>query len=376
MAKQKADTPEIDINTLFFNAVIDDDLEALESIITDPRLDINCLVVDRTDPRFPPVPKAALRHAIDNNSVKTMALLLKHPDIDVNIKGFYNATPLHYAITGSRKEATSLLLEHPDIDVNVRDNHKDTALHYGAMRGGEEVLALLLQNPDIDVNAKNRRNITPLHYAAQRGATKSVELLLERSDIDVNVQDNRDEGRLTALHLATAEVTMQLLEHPDINISLRDSNGRTALHFAVDREDIEKTTLLLTDKRVEISNVREILQSDPPKQFRDLLEQHIRHKTRNPLAKLRAIRKTLGDPARVQRAAESAEEMGSAGAAAETIPAREELTDAMTLSLALKHTCNNSTGLHGAREREQQAWAKLVAKQRLIAEAEVATPAA
>ena len=73
----------------------------------------------------------------------------------------------------------------------------------------------------------------------------AIKLLDEDSTIDVNAQDA---GEFTALHYAAmyekTEVVKRLLEHKDINPSLRDKQGRTALDIAREANLTEIIALL------------------------------------------------------------------------------------------------------------------------------------
>ena len=61
-----------------------------------------------------------------------------------------------------KKELLELLLKHPNINVNVQDAHGVTPLHMlcGNL-GGAECLKLLLEREDLDPKIKNHRGYTP-----------------------------------------------------------------------------------------------------------------------------------------------------------------------------------------------------------------------
>lgn len=84
--------------------------------------------------------------------------------------------------------------------INVVDESGDTALHLGSRVGHDGVIEVLLSYDDCVVSHKNAAGCTPLHDA------------------------------IWGKHMACI---LQLLSHPAIDVAVRDDEGRTALHCAV-----------------------------------------------------------------------------------------------------------------------------------------------
>lgn len=204
--------------------------------------------------------------------VKTVEFLLEN-GADVNIKGYYNVTPLHKAtiylsrraIDGYSEEAISIvkILIDYGADVNAKNETGDTPLHYAVLfdeisfikselRLGldvrltgfgsdaeiprnqsdvkyerlislnivdpsqKEIVALLLNN-GADINATNNEGNTPLHDASDNGLLDIVGLLLERG-AKSNLQNNNGK---TPLDLAGSrghyEILKILENHSAIN---------------------------------------------------------------------------------------------------------------------------------------------------------------
>ncbi len=75
-------------------------------------------------------------------------------------------------------------------DVNMQDAIGNTLLHYVAIHGHLKLLPLLLQQDDIDINAQARVNEeTALHKAARYGQPEVAAALLNRADIDSSIKD-------------------------------------------------------------------------------------------------------------------------------------------------------------------------------------------
>lgn len=97
----------------------------------------------------------------------------------------------------------------------------------------EEVLEYLLQHPECEVDLKiDGEGNSMLIIASKKGYHRAVSGLLARK-ANVNCTNNRGS---TALHYAVfydnQEVFRELLAHPDIDVTLRNTNGCTVMYFA------------------------------------------------------------------------------------------------------------------------------------------------
>ena len=243
----------------------------------------------------------ALHESIEHNHVRVMALLLEHPDIDVNAyfpPADCKMTPLHYAVEAGLTDCVELLLQKEGIkvdsvtsngctplyyavsrsrleeikllikakaNVNLPDEDGRTPLDIAVMEGQIDIVELLLDAPGIDVNAVyNKWGVTSLMQAAGIGYSDIVSLLLEVPGIDINritvAGDNRGfPSELTALLVAAkkghAEVVRILVNDPriDINKSGIDGMEITPLHMAVGAGHIEIVKLLLAQPAIQVN---------------------------------------------------------------------------------------------------------------------------
>ena len=108
-------------------------------------------------------------------------------------------TPLHWtAQNESSKTCTSLIRSFPDC-LNLKDADQRTAVHLAVAQNNMVVVNALIDFEHCDVSVRDNMNRTPLHWAAVLGSVNIVQTLLARG----------------ADHAAA------------------DSNGATALHYAV-----------------------------------------------------------------------------------------------------------------------------------------------
>ncbi len=120
------------------------------------------------------------------------------------------------------------------------------ALWAAAWRGDKGTVKSLVQ-AGANVNVADADGWTALHFAADSGHLNVVKVLLGAAALDVNIQEQL--AGETALHLAALSmeeaVVAALLAHADIDVTIQDDWQYTALHTAVDNEDVVIVTLLL-----------------------------------------------------------------------------------------------------------------------------------
>ena len=119
---------------------------------------------------------------------KCLDLLLKHEEIDVNLRNGANQTPLHIAIytattTTLNTDAIETIkhLLKSWINVNQQDGSGRTPLHI-AISGKHNVVNIvktILSADAIDINRQDKEGRTPLFLAIQEGKTEIVQVLLD-----------------------------------------------------------------------------------------------------------------------------------------------------------------------------------------------------
>ncbi len=286
-------------------AALTGDNEIVEMLLEHPDIDVNLQdALGCTALMWAIIPLVTFSQKMETNEIteninrrmRIIELLLKHPDIDVNLKPSNGSNALFLAVTGNCKEAVNLLLQNKKININTQDNKGRTALMLAARDGKAEIVDLLLEHKKINVNIQENVGCTALTFAAMRGHEKIVKMLLKHPDININLQDNQEftalmwaifpfytfeffkpqsfseefqkslkalendcqykksKKKLDALNTSQqVRLIKLLLKHPDIDINAKCIVKNTALYFAVGGNCKEIVNLLLQHKKIDVN---------------------------------------------------------------------------------------------------------------------------
>ncbi|MFH1461399.1 MAG: ankyrin repeat domain-containing protein [bacterium] len=83
---------------------------------------------------------------------------------EINTKDKYGNTALHLLVSNNNKKATAIILNHPDCDIDSRNISGNTPLHVTTIKNAVDCSKLLLQH-GANVNAQNNFGQAPLHIA-------------------------------------------------------------------------------------------------------------------------------------------------------------------------------------------------------------------
>ena len=199
--------------------------------------------------------------ALANKQTEVAKLLLTKGSKVNSRNGRPTGTPLHYAVINGDIEIVEMLLNR-SANINAANQYGITPL-YNAVRSKKmEIIELLLKKGAF-VNARNGCSFTPLHLAVEKGSKEIVKLLLKHG-ASVNSACNSAfrEGHTlwlgvketctywegyTPLWLAVGkghEEVVKLLLESGANVHAEDKDGKTVLHFAVERRCFVITILL------------------------------------------------------------------------------------------------------------------------------------
>lgn len=135
------------------------------------------------------------------------------------------------ACKNNQQSVVQTFLKRGGVDVNKRDESGNTPLIYSCLKSSRNLVKLLL-DAGADANLANQRGRMPLHFAAESGSAQIITLLID-AGADVNVTDNNGITPLMVLaqHSRT-DAAMKLLNNPEIDISIKDNDGRMAIDYA------------------------------------------------------------------------------------------------------------------------------------------------
>ncbi|EAY18126.1 ankyrin repeat protein, putative [Trichomonas vaginalis G3] len=162
---------------------------------------------------------------------------------NINEKGKYGETALHYAAESDSKETVELLISH-GANINEKDEDGKTALHYAAESDSKETVELLISH-GANINEKDEDGKTALHYAAESDSKETVELLISHG---ANINEKDEDGK-TALHYAAesdSKETVEFLISHGANINEKDEDGETAFRYSVRHHNKEMVELLIS----------------------------------------------------------------------------------------------------------------------------------
>lgn len=120
-------------------------------------------------------------------------------------------------------------------NINFQDANGNTILIMAITYSKPDLIDIILDYHETDINLPNKNWLTPLMIAVMYSKQDDVYKLINKSWLAINAQN---EDWITALMLSVdPEITRLLLLHPDIDVDIQDSQGKTALDIAMHDED-------------------------------------------------------------------------------------------------------------------------------------------
>jgi ankyrin repeat protein len=137
-----------------------------------------------------------LSTAAKDGNLEWVKALIDDKKADVNFKGDYGYTALHWAAYQGYAPIAQVLIERGAL-VNPVDENGNTPLLLATQRGYVDVVAVLIAH-GADVNVRDKSNWTPLFYAAKAGNLEIVKALVGAA-ADVNYVDLKTGNNAMAL---------------------------------------------------------------------------------------------------------------------------------------------------------------------------------
>lgn len=194
--------------------------------------------------------------AVASRVVATVQVFLDDVRIKPNLgkDSYYqgHVTPLMQVCEQGDGDIVKMLLARDDVDVNECDDGGYAAGLPAILRANSDIIALLLQRDDLDVNILQLGRRPVHHLAKIGGSPNELEILLRNSKTDVNGRTEEEiygggkyvyggdracfchnrTALMVAAFVGNPAQTSVLLNHPRIELGLRDSQGMTDLMLA------------------------------------------------------------------------------------------------------------------------------------------------
>ncbi|KFQ73515.1 Nuclear factor NF-kappa-B p105 subunit, partial [Phoenicopterus ruber ruber] len=177
-------------------------------------------------------------------------LLAVMPDLNyndiINMRNDLYQTPLHLAVITKQAEVVEDLLK-AGADVSLLDRHGNSVLHLAATEGDNKILSLLLKHKKISqmVDLSNGEGLSAIHMVVMANSMSCLKQLIA-AGVNVNAQEQKS-GR-TALHLAVEHENIPLagclLLEGDADVDSTTYDGTTALHIAAGRGSTKLAAVL------------------------------------------------------------------------------------------------------------------------------------
>ncbi|NXN79327.1 NFKB1 factor, partial [Bombycilla garrulus] len=170
---------------------------------------------------------------------------LNYNDI-INMRNDLYQTPLHLAVITKQAKAVEDLLK-AGADVSLLDRHGNSVLHVAATEGDDKILSLLLRHEKVSpmLNLPNGEGLSPIHMVVMANSMSCLKELIA-AGVNVNAQEQKS-GR-TALHLAVEQENIPLagclLLEGDANVDSTTYDGTTPLHIAAGKGSTKLTAVL------------------------------------------------------------------------------------------------------------------------------------
>ncbi|KAK7004971.1 nuclear factor NF-kappa-B p100 subunit [Biomphalaria glabrata] len=173
----------------------------------------------------------------------------------INSLNLLRQTPLHLATVMCQDEMVEMLLQ-AGANPTIADRHGNTCAHLAVLNKSESCLKILVKylrpgqsnlDPFPELNYLNYDGYSPVHLASQLGSVEMLKILVF-AKAQVDLPDGKS-GK-TALHHAVDNddlpVASYLLLEARTDVNARCFDGNTALHIACARQLVGMVALLMT----------------------------------------------------------------------------------------------------------------------------------
>ena len=158
--------------------------------------------------------------------------LIEKGNVDKDIKGEKNKTPLYYGCFYGHKPIAQYLIS-KGADVNLKDKSGDSIIHCAVRMNLFSIVKYLIEKKNVDVNCRGIMNQTPLHCACEKGNLTIVQYLISKG---AQIEAAESFFGRKPLHIAVSNENVDIVKYlvsigADKNAS--DNDGETPIHIAI-----------------------------------------------------------------------------------------------------------------------------------------------
>jgi len=168
---------------------------------------------------------------------------------DVNVPDLKGVTPLLLAVHNQNAEMVKFLIS-KKADPNTTSTNSSPV--HEAVRVHNQAILDIVLGAGGNVNLTTDFGKTALHMAIQEDQEGIFEYLLQKK----SDPKAKNDGQVSCVHFAAAGKSLKILEKvlalKDTNVNERNGNGKTALHIAAEKNNIDIIKMLL-NKGADIS---------------------------------------------------------------------------------------------------------------------------
>jgi len=192
---------------------------------------------------------------VEKNS-SLMSLLLQNGSSTNKTLCTNHISLLLFSLESNNSELFFSILPYLDSSINNPTNNGSFVSHICIDLKKSKELAAIYQNcPFFDVNCFSSKCPHPLHYlitlANQEQCMNMLNILLGFHNIKINQMDSKGLTPLMkAIVLNQNQIALRLMEDERCNILLSDLTGCTALHYAMEKKNLEIINVLIALKAI------------------------------------------------------------------------------------------------------------------------------
>ena len=210
--------------------------------------------------------RTALFHACQNGNLEVVKYMVEVGQCQCSITDSSLNTPLHLAAQHDNLSVVQYLLEERKCDASPKNGKRNTPLLEASYAGQLDIVKYLLENGyscNPKVHGSNGYNC--LHAACRKGHVEVVQYLTEDRHMDPSASISKANfySKTNALHIASqyghGSIVDYLTTKWNMNASLPDEHGNTALHLAVIHDQFEVVRYLVLSNNCDASIIPQSL---------------------------------------------------------------------------------------------------------------------